>query len=162
MVDVLEELALLGHHVEELLDFADDVAFFVVADDEVDAGDVGDVLWFELGVAACDDDYGSGVLSDHLSDGLAAFAVGDLGDGAGVDDADVGDLALGGGLDAEGFELLAYGAGFGEVEFAAEGEVSRKAAGFQATASRFMGCARFRWFHVTKIRRKWEKCAKMG
>ena len=66
----------------------------VAAQYEVDAVDVGDVLWSELGVAPCHHYEGSRMLLHHLAYLLAALAVCHLRHGAGVDEAYVGCLAL--------------------------------------------------------------------
>lgn len=123
MVFVGAECAFLGHHIYALAYGLEDVAFLVAAENEVDAFDGGYLPGVELCVAAGDDDEGAGMLAYELVDGLAAFAVGDFGDAAGVDDADVGNLVGAGGLDSFCLELLADCAGLGKVEFAAEGEV---------------------------------------
>ena len=78
----------------------------------------------ELGVAACDEDGGSGPALVEGADGPPALAVGLLGDGTGVHDYDVRlfSAAVGGAYAAALEEPLDRG-GLGEVEFAAEGVV---------------------------------------
>src|SRR5205807_35713 len=75
----------------ELLDEA-----VLVGDDVADAGEGADGVGVAGGVAAHDDEVGGRVGLVQSADELPALGVGLVGDGAGVDDAQVGGLALGG------------------------------------------------------------------
>ena len=93
----------------------------VVAEDEGDAGDGGDLLGGHLGEAAHDDDPGLGVEAVGLADGGAALLLGHGGDGAGVDDVEVGRPAPVDDRVAVGGEAAQDVGGLGVVEFAAKG-----------------------------------------
>ena len=69
--------------------------FAMVAQDDVDAFDAGNLRSFVLSEASNHGDDGVGVLSDGLTDGVAAFFFGHAGDGAGVYDVDVGFFMIG-------------------------------------------------------------------
>ena len=67
-----------------------------VADNERDAGENGEFFRSALGVAACDENPGRGILEMNFANGVAGLCVGGGCDGAGVDDDEFGVLWGGG------------------------------------------------------------------
>ena len=74
------------HGLEEVFD---EVSLLVAAQHEGDARDLGDLLAFQLGVAARHDHDGARILPHHLVDLLATFMVRHLRHRTSVDQADV-------------------------------------------------------------------------
>src|SRR5882724_7814540 len=66
--------------------------FVGIANDEGDARKGGDFFGGALGVAACDENFGGGILCVDFADGVAGLCVCGGGDGAGVDDDEFGVL----------------------------------------------------------------------
>lgn len=75
---------------EHLFHMVKQIVLLVIAEDDVDAFDFLDFSCRILGKAADDGHNGIGVEHRGLADGVAAFLLGDGGDGAGVDDVEVG------------------------------------------------------------------------
>ncbi len=90
--------------------------FFLIAEDEVYAGDAGDGFGGQLGVASDDGGEGIGIASDELADELSGFCIGFAGDGAGMDDAEVGGFAEGDEFVAGISEILSEKGGFGLIK----------------------------------------------
>ena len=84
-----DNLALLPHG---LLDVLDDAAALLRAEHDRDALDGLDVLRCDLRIAAADRDDSLGVLAMRAPDDLAALAVAEARDRAGIDDVDIGPL----------------------------------------------------------------------
>ena len=90
------------------------------AGDHIGAG-FGSFLRADLGVAAAHTQQGVGMLAAQTVQEGAIFAVGDGGDGAGVDDEDIA-VGLRGRLVAQTDELLLHGLGLILVDLAAQGK----------------------------------------
>ena len=109
----------LGRGATDGLEVGGDVELLLGAHHQAHAVHPRHLLGAQLSIASRDDDEGVGVLAPSLADHVAAAAVGLLGDGAGVDDADVGTLPRTHATYALGQELPPYGGGLGEVQLAA-------------------------------------------
>ena len=70
------------------------IGFFVGSQHQVYTVDLAHSFTLQLGVTACHHNKGTGIFPHHPVNGLSAFVVGDLGDRACIDEADVGLVAL--------------------------------------------------------------------
>ena len=115
-----------GNHLAHLLPLVQvaqvlqDVELLFGTQNQVHVGDVGNLVGFELRIAAGHYDKGLRVLPGDATDGLPAFLVGQFGHRAGVDYADVGLFAGSCLANAVSLEGLPDGGSFGKVEFAAQ------------------------------------------
>ena len=75
-------------------DESGEVELIVLSEHIIDPFDMGYMVGLELSIAACHDDDSIRVLSVYAVDSLSVFVVGGVGDGAGVDDAQVGFLTF--------------------------------------------------------------------
>ena len=95
-------------------------SFLFHADHEVHAIELGDFARLQLCVASHHHDEGAGVLACESVDGLAAFRIGHIGDGAGIDDADICPFAFLRLLCAFSHQLVAQRGSFRKIQFAAQ------------------------------------------
>lgn len=87
-----------------------DLRLVGIADDEGNAREGGKFFRSTLGVTACDEDFGGGILRVDFADSVAGLRVGRGCNGAGVDYHEFGVVRRGGG-DAAAIEELAFDRG---------------------------------------------------
>ena len=98
-------------------------SFLILAENKADAGDGRHLGRLELGIAASDDDEGTGMLAHELMDSLTAFVISHLSDTARIDETDIGHLTRLRLADTQVCQLPFNGSRFSKVKLAAEGEV---------------------------------------
>ena len=103
----------------QLIDECRQIEFLVLAEHIIDALYVGDLVGFELGIAARDDEDGIGMLPPDAVDDLTVLMIGSIGDGAGVDDAYIRMLAFAGTCMPAFQQRLAQGTALRKIELAA-------------------------------------------
>ena len=94
--------------------------FSFVGDDFGHPGQLGDFVGRPRGVTAHHDDSGSGIFPGHAANHLPAFDVTLIGDGAGVDDANVRLVSLGAVFKPDTLQALSDEFGFVLIDFATE------------------------------------------
>lgn len=102
------------------IDVSKDVELLVRSEDQVYAVNIRNLLGPELGKAARDDDESLRIGPQRLADGLTAFAVCLISNGAGVQHNHIGGRTERDDIVGLLAELPGHGTGFGEVEFAAQ------------------------------------------